>query len=170
MHGLKEGQTLEKRRPKDKEICPSGRLWSRVKENFKVSSTVRRIVHYPVLFLIGYYTIQICYQLDILCSTPELKNVEACRKRCSAYFKQWNENSSLFLKLFTFLIGFYVSNIVSRWWVKFRLIPEAENPLLVLSGLVVPNRGTDSSSSMALNSQWAVMEVKKMGQFFSLWY
>ena len=41
---------LEKRRPKDKEICPSGRLWSRVKENFKVSSTVRRIVHYPVLF------------------------------------------------------------------------------------------------------------------------
>ena len=68
---------LEKQRPKDKEIYPSGRLWSRVKENFKVSSTVRRIVHYPVLFLIGYYTIQICYQLDLLCSTTELKNIGA---------------------------------------------------------------------------------------------
>ena len=47
----------------------------------------------------------------------ELDKIE-CRLQTEASFKQWNQSSSLFLKLFTFLIGFYVSNIVSRYWDK----------------------------------------------------
>ena len=121
---------LQKRRKKFKKTDFCGRVRSRVKENFRFDSTIRRISIFPIIFLTGYYTIQISYQLDLpmLCPSDllditnpkgltELDKIE-CRLHTEASFKQWNQNSSLFLKLFTFLIGFYVSNIVSRYWDK----------------------------------------------------
>ena len=40
---------LQKRRKKDKKSDWFGRFWSRVKENFKFSSTIRRIFVYPII-------------------------------------------------------------------------------------------------------------------------
>ena len=171
---------LQKQRRKDKKSNGCGRFWSRLKDHFRFGITVRKIFIFPIFFLIGYYTIQVLYQLDMpqLCpnfaehmggvkSTKKTqKIIEACRKQTEASFKQWNENSSLFLKLFTFLIGFYVSNIVSRWWAKVRSIPEVENPLLVLSGLVIPSGREDESgpnqNRLSLKSPCGVTEIKKI--------
>ena len=171
---------LQKRRKKDKKSDWFGRFWSRVKENFKFSSTIRRIFVYPIIFLIGYYIIQIFYQLDLplLCPSDitdmakptrlvplnpknDSEKIKTCRSRIEASFNQWNEHSSLFLKLFTFLIGFYVSNIVSRWWCKVRSVPEVENPLLVLSGLAVASR-EPNLDRLSLTSRSAITEVKKI--------
>ena len=172
---------LQKRRRKDKKSNGCGRFWSRVKDHFRFGTTVRRIFIFPIFFLIGYYTIQVLYQLDMpqLCpnfakqmgeSKSSKEAAKACRKQTESSFKRWNENSSLFLKLFTFLIGFYVSNIVSRWWAKVRSIPEVENPLLVLSGLVIPSGREDESGPnqmaqvdrLSLKSPCGVTEIKKI--------
>ena len=178
---------LQKQRRKDKKSNGCGRFWSRVKDHFRFGSTVRRIFIFPIFFLIGYYTIQVLYQLDMpqLCPNHIHLNfnvkkaggeksakeaAKACRKQTESSFKRWNENSSLFLKLFTFLIGFYVSNIVSRWWAKVRSIPEVENPLLVLSGLVIPSGREDETGPnqmaqvdrLSLTSPCGITEIKKI--------
>ena len=55
--------------------------------------------------------------------------------RCSEFFFQWKESRELFESLvtychdqlssipLTFVLGFYVSLIVSRWWAQYTLLP-----------------------------------------------
>ena len=91
---------LQKRRKKFKKTDFRGRVWSRVKENFRFDSTIRRISIFPIIFLTGYYTIQISYQLDLpmLCPSDllditnprgltELDKIE-CGLHTEASFKQ----------------------------------------------------------------------------------
>ena len=131
-------------------------------------------------FLLFYYIIQFLYQLDlhVVCSLPQLNSTLeastlACRENNKARFKLWGKERDSYLSLLTFLLGFYVANIVSRWTqeVSFRNItssqsaiqvqgiPDAESPQLMLGGLVRHQAGQPQT---AVTSATGVLEARKM--------
>merc|ERR1712037_803207 len=60
---------------------------------------------------------------------------KSCRKFAKTVLEDNNANYATITKLITFLLGFYVSNIINRWWNKVRSVPKVENPSMVLSAL-----------------------------------
>jgi len=82
-----------------------------------------------------------------------------CREWMKKTFDENSLNYSTITKLITFLLGFYVSNIINRWWHKVRSIPKVENPSLVLCGLTWEEEGKKTEE---LTSPPAVAEAKKM--------
>ena len=105
------------------------------------------------------------------------KEDEVCRHSTKKLFQHIHRELKPLLPLITFLISFYISNIVRRWWGKVRTVPEVrntqikiqntpkytikqvENPLLIVAGLLTrdPKAAPDS-----LKSAETVTEVKKM--------
>ena len=113
----------------------------RVKELFTFSIATRRLLGIPLVFLVFYYILQINYQFDdamhILCpsskfvqlvrptegnssstESPAKRNASSCRKFAKMSLENLNANYGTITKLITFLLGFYVSNIINRWWNK----------------------------------------------------
>ena len=147
-----------KRKKKQTNVCL--KQMHRVKELFKFSLVTRRLLGIPLLFLFFYYIVQILYQLDIypLCGGKNT-SAESCRSWTKKVLTDNASHYPVITKLITFLLGFYVSNIINRWWNKIRSIPKAENPSLVLAALTweLPNAKTEE-----LTSPTAVAEAKKM--------
>ena len=132
----------------------------------------RRLLGVPALFLFFYYVVQVNYQLDdtigFMCpggnaSSATPAPVDGGNPKCREWMKKtFDENSlnySTITKLITFLLGFYVTNIINRWWHKVRSIPKVENPSLVLCGLTWEEEGAKTED---LTSPPAVAEAKKM--------
>ena len=93
-----------------------------IKEYYNIPGMARRIFALPLTFLLFYYIIQFLYQRDIhvVCSLPQQNStleasILACRENNKARFKLWGKERDAYLSLLTFLLGFYVANIVSRW-------------------------------------------------------
>ena len=83
-----------------------------------------RVFVFPMMFLVCYYIIQLLYQFDVKvwCSVKhaplnltEKFKIEACRKATKLSFEDWGKEGGSYVSLITFLLGFYVSNVVSRW-------------------------------------------------------
>jgi len=87
------------------------------------------------------------------------KEDEVCRHSTKKLFQHIHRELKPLLPLITFLISFYISNIVRRWWGKVRTVPEVENPLLILAGLLTRDQKAAPNS---LKSAETVTEVKKM--------
>ena len=101
----------------------------RTKELFSCSLVTRRILGIPLIFLVFYYIGQINYQYDdpmgIMCPSARflpLTPKESCRKFAKTVLEDNNANYATITKLITFLLGFYVSNIINRWWNKVRYL------------------------------------------------
>jgi len=84
---------------------------------------------------------------------------KSCRKFAKTVLEDNNANYATITKLITFLLGFYVSNIINRWWNKVRSVPKVENPSMVLSALTWEDTKVKEED---LTSPAAVAEAKKM--------
>ena len=86
----------------------------------------RRLLGVPALFLFFYYLVQVNYQLDdtigFMCpggnaSSATPAPVDGGNPKCREWMKKtFDENSlnySTITKLITFLLGFYVTNIIN---------------------------------------------------------
>ena len=121
----------------------------------------------PFFFLLCYYALQLHYQYDVgfLCptniwhktecqrfktnvSTPlrgleakhqEFEHVECCRKWTKAKYEEWGKRATSLTTIITFLLGIYVGRIITGWWSRVASIPDIENSLLMLAGLVSSN-------------------------------
>ena len=49
----------------------------------------------------------------------------------------WKDRSGVLLTVTTFLLGFYVSTIMGRWWTQLRSLPQIKDVAFVLNALVV---------------------------------
>jgi hypothetical protein len=146
---------------------------------FGLSSTSRRVLIWPLVFLIGYYIIQGSYQFEnaLLCKFSQIdvpqddvaKNASsslrysAARKDCykdiKVKFGEWGDKSKLIIRIITFLLGFYVSTIFKQYRSKIDTIPDAENPVLEIGGLA--NERTEDTFKEELVSPVGVTEWKR---------
>ncbi|VDM26689.1 unnamed protein product [Toxocara canis] len=91
------------------------------------------------IFLFLYYALRLLYTTAL----PMLDDDDA--KRYRRIFEQLAIMFDDYTRLIplTFLLGFYVSNVVSRWWRQFESLPWPEDLLSVLC-LVIPGRDEKS--------------------------
>jgi len=99
-----------------------------------------------ICYLAVYYFIHIIYKFALSDEHKERdeeeSHVETERKSWSQKeeFERivhfFDENVSPLSKDLTFLLGFYVSQIVRRWWDQFKLLPNPDNLVLLSHGLV----------------------------------
>jgi len=121
----------------------------------------RNILGQTMYFLLAYVflhtLVQLAYQKNWFCSNEERPNEKneknetitphkRCIARATAYFVHWDENARTLTSLITFLLGFYVTTIARRWWEQVSKLPDADNIVLILGGLV----WTDSKPEAAL--------------------
>ena len=133
--------------------------WNKLRPyNFSVS----RMFWVPLIFLAAYYFLQCHYQFDwgFLCPEgiwnetcktytnksmplrgfqPKDQHTECCRKWTKVKYEEWGKRATSLTSIITFLLGFYVSRIVVTWWSRVASIPDIENSLLMLAGLVSSN-------------------------------
>jgi len=79
------------------------------------------------LYIGLYYIIHIIYQFGL-----DEKSV----KKFEDLVDYFNESLSTISKDLTFLLGFYVSQIVRRWWDRYKLLPWPDSLVLLSHGLV----------------------------------
>jgi len=110
--------------------------------------------YFLLIFLVLYYIGQILYQSDALCikslkvfknktitpansnHIPSDKETDQCQIIAKDYFDRWAIQEKTMSRLITFLIGFYVSSNVRRWWEQVSRLPDADNLSMILGGLV----------------------------------
>jgi predicted membrane chloride channel (bestrophin family) len=78
-------------------------------------------------YLVLYFIIHIVYKVGL--------GVES-KKEFEELVKYFNKNLSPVSKDLTFLLGFYVSQIVRRWWDQYKLLPWPDSLVLLSHGLV----------------------------------
>ena len=109
-------------------------------------------------------------------------HTKCCREWTKQKYSEWGDRAVTLSSLLTFLLGFYVSRIVACWWNQVCGIPDIDNTVLMLAGLVssenqkfrLPlrksdtnqNRKTDSNSSSDFPG--TVLEAEKMVARFGL--
>ena len=152
----------------------------------------------PFFFLLCYYALQLHYQYDVgfLCptniwhktecqrfdtnvSTPlrgleakhqEFEHVECCRKWTKAKYEEWGKRATSLTTIITFLLGIYVGRIITGWWSRVASIPDIENSLLMMAGLVSVDNpkfqlpAVEDQTEKNEDSQFpvGVLEAKKM--------
>ena len=163
----------EQRRPQDP--------WTknRVMKMFRMTGVMRNCVKSVVfLFLLGFYVVQICYQTDVFGYYFNCKGMDVsatsidngtdilrssqCRTRIKDKFTVWGMHYNTATGILTFLLGFYVSTVVSNWWTKVTTIPDPGSILMMLGGLTEDISDIPYNSEVSLTNPETVIEVKKM--------
>ena len=136
-----------------------------------------------LIYLVIHLTIQGLFQGDKMCppklwrssnaplanltsssATPdqkiELGNIKKCRKFASVWFTRWGLLMKDMSKIITFLVGFYVSTIVKRWWEQVRYLPFP----VVATHMQIANIIEDKK----VNPEEALSLKKKIMRYFHL--
>ena len=121
--------------------------------------------HYVVIFVLAYFSLQVllppalCLQAmyqhhlfhaacclasrwpagdcdDSNSTTVDQQHFAECDGLIREFFLGVEGNSSSILRLLTFLLGFYVSQVVKRFWEQVLAVPQLDQVCLYLSGLV----------------------------------
>jgi len=167
------GQILKRQRQDRNPTTCCGRVLPIAWMSFGLSSTSRRVLIWPLSFLILYYVIQASYQYEnqLLCMFAHIdvaNNASArgfsnakidCYKDIKVKFTEWSQKSKLIIRIITFLLGFYVSTIFKQYRSKINTIPDAENPVLEIGGLA--NERTEDAFKGELVSPVGVTEWKR---------
>merc|ERR1712223_2338153 len=170
---VRVAKILERKRPGNK----NGR-WLRSIGwlTLRMSSTSRRIMIYPIIFLLGYYFIQINYQLEtpLMCrvlnrtdegptattgSSGSIMTDAPCYEDAQAKSGMWRARSKLIIRIITFLLGFYAKTIWKQYQSKISKVPDAENAILEIGGLT--NERAEEKFKEDLVSPGGVLEWKK---------
>ena len=117
----KSGNAFQKVRKMDENIyyntySDTNRRWTGIASllcRWK-QSVFKLIWHNVILFLTGYFTLSILYRC-VLFHYPSYKQTFEI---VCIYADNFNSSIPI-----TFLIGFYVSQVVSRWWDQFMTLP-----------------------------------------------
>jgi len=80
-----------------------------------------------ILYLVLYFIIHIIYKVGL---------DEESQIKFEDLVSYFNKNLSPLSKDLTFLLGFYVSQIVRRWWDQYKLLPWPDSLVLLSHGLV----------------------------------
>ncbi|XP_030385177.1 bestrophin homolog 1 isoform X5 [Scaptodrosophila lebanonensis] len=83
-----------------------------------------------IAYLCLYYTINVIYRFGL---TP---NQQAIFNKIRLYFSQQSESIPM-----SFVLGFYVSLIVKRWWEQYRLLPWPDTLALFISAAIPNSNG-----------------------------
>ena len=127
-----------KKKPKMKTSCK--RFFRSIKDMLWIPGLERRCLLMPLSFLVVYYVGQVLYQTDKLCfgsgfgfaqitnrtieqvanhTYNERNHTDTfavhCRHKNAERFKKWSEHLGKLTGILTFLLGFYVANMVRRW-------------------------------------------------------
>jgi len=167
------GQILKRQRQDRNPTTCCGRVLPIAWMSFGLSSTSRRVLIWPLAFLVLYYIIQASYQYEnqLLCMFAHIdvaNNASArgfsnakidCYKDIKVKFTEWSQKSKLIIRIITFLLGFYVSTIFKQYRSKINTIPDAENPVLEIGGLA--NERTEDAFKGELVSPVGVTEWKR---------
>ncbi|GMR49442.1 hypothetical protein PMAYCL1PPCAC_19637, partial [Pristionchus mayeri] len=100
----------------------------------------RSIYKELIVYLVLFFSVRLFYTLAIPIIDPDQEY--RMKARFEAICRQFNEYTKLIP--LTFLLGFYVSNVVSRWWRQFECLNWPED---LLSLLCVAVNGTDERSA-----------------------
>jgi len=100
----------------------------------------------PVLvFLILYYAFQIPYQLELFSTCQRLdeasdvenaEDVAACNRAWHDWVTSMREDEATATKYITFVLGFYVGQVIKRWWDQVKDIPDIDSVTNCLAGFV----------------------------------
>ena len=98
-----------------------------------------------VLFLILYYIFQIPYQLELFSDSkclpdgptpiPEAEAAK-CYQRWHTWVNTMRTNESTAIKYLTFVLGFYVGQMIKRWWDQVRSLPDIDSITNCMAGYV----------------------------------
>jgi len=92
-------------------------------------------------FILVYYTIQLIYRYEI-------RPVEHIETKFHNLVEIWNSEVKVASKDLIFLLGFYVSMIVKRWWDQVYNLPEIDQIAVLMGGLVVTDGKNDEEAHM----------------------
>jgi len=133
------------------------------KKTFK--STILGVTWKPVLFfLVFYYLFQILYQCGVFSTCPrdgEHVHVETEEEAavCNRVWHDWvaemKESESTATRYLTFILGFYVGQMIKRWWDQVRSIPEIDSITNCMAGFVQLEFKDD------MKAKDAALELKK---------
>jgi hypothetical protein len=143
-----------------REMGNANLLWSALKpKTFK--SAIIGVTWKPLLFfLLFYYLFQILYQYEMFstCKREGLNGTEpteptepeAEAAKCNRAWHDWvagmKENESTATKYLTFILGFYVGQMIKRWWDQVKSLPDIDSITNCLAGFVQLEFGDDQKA------------------------
>jgi len=92
-------------------------------------------------FICVYYIIQVIYRYEI-------KPYEDMETKFHDLVEIWNSEVKVASKDLIFLLGFYVSMIVKRWWDQVYNLPEIDQIAVLMGGLVVTDGKNDEEAHL----------------------
>ena len=105
--------------------------------------------HVLLVYLAGYYLLQVLYQLkyvESICVTmlftafDDVDDAQNHTQQCNTliinWVDLWNGQERMELSCITFFLGFYVNHEAKRWWEQLTRVPSIEPISLYLAGLV----------------------------------
>jgi len=87
------------------------------------------------LYLVCYYMIHLIYKFGLDDSESDISE-KSSKKEFENIVKFFDKTITPLSKDLTFLLGFYVSQIVRRWWDRFKILPNPDSLVLLAHGLV----------------------------------
>lgn len=110
--------------------------------NYRWRGSVYKLVWREALaFVCLYYIINITYRFGL--PEPQKRTFERIRNYTSAYVDYMPQ-------LLSFLLGFYVNLVVTRWWTQYKLLPWPDNLAMIIS-YAIPNSNGETGRLMRRN-------------------
>merc|ERR550519_3259108 len=70
------------------------------------------------------------------CDDATSHNETQCHDWYADFIRDWKDKENTMTKFLTFVLGFYVSQMIKRWWDQVKLLPEIEPITNVLAAFV----------------------------------
>ena len=95
-------------------------------------------------FLFFYWLFQILYQTVVFstCSNQDITGTETEEEAavCNRVWHDWvagmKENESTATRYLTFILGFYVGQMIKRWWEQVKCLPDVDSITNVMAGFI----------------------------------
>jgi len=118
-------------------------------------------ITYKVLipFIVAYYCLQVPYQLKVFdyCDEKSEKSKE-CKERFPNLVKEFKGFEKTMVKLLVFILGFYVSQMIKRYWDQVKLLPAIEPVCNALAAFIQRDFKSDGSEA---EGEAAALDLRK---------
>lgn len=133
-----------------------GNTWSQIKKCKGLKDILVRNFLFILTYLYFHFSVQLLYQFDWFClpqqrngnftfaefepdingTNTKALNINVCKLWAQTVFMEFNAYMMVTNRVITFLVGFYVSTIVKRWFDQIKLVPSPDNVCLFLGAMV----------------------------------
>jgi len=112
-----------------------------------------------LLFIVAYYCLQVPYQLKVFDYCDEqMEESGECIERFPNLVKELKGFERTMVKLLVFILGFYVSQMIKRYWDQVKLLPEIEPVSNALAAFIQRDFKCDGSEA---EGEAAALELRK---------